>query len=102
MRYVFDAKGKAACNFLYACQLHFAKPSAYNEIYNMKNRWAKDSKLYHLFADEESSFSISDCNEAKARRDITASIFSRHNTLKMQDTIQGYVRIWCMSYCEVF
>ena len=74
-------------------QLHFAKPSVYHEIYAQKNRWSKDMKLYHIFADKESTFTIPDYERAKKRRDITTPLFSRKNVIQMQYLVQECVCI---------
>ena len=83
---------KSIFELTFRVQIHFAKPSAYHEIYNQKNRWDRDMKLYHLFADEVSTLTIPDYARAKKRRDITAPIFSRKNVLEMQHLIQRCVR----------
>ncbi|KAI0277341.1 putative cytochrome P450 [Russula aff. rugulosa BPL654] len=37
-------------------ELHFAKPTAYDEIYNLQNKWDKDYEYYRAFDMDESSF----------------------------------------------
>lgn len=58
----------------------------------MKNRWDRDMKLYHIFADEQSTLTIPDYARAKKRRDITSSFFSRKSIVDLQDRIQDCVR----------
>lgn len=72
-------------------QLHFSKPSVYEEIYNIKNRWDRDMKLYHIFADEQSTITIPDYPSAKKRRDIIMPLFSRKNIVEMQYLVQQCV-----------
>lgn len=45
-------------------------------------------KLYHIFADEESTLTIADYARAKKRRDIMSPMFSRKSVLEMQPRIQ--------------
>lgn len=72
-------------------QLHFSKPSVYNEIYNVRNRWAKDPLLYQSFAEDISTFTMSEYSEAKQRRDILLPLFSRKATIHMQDLVSDKV-----------
>lgn len=76
-------------------QLHFSKPAAYNEIYNVKNRWDRDMKLYHIFADEVSTLTIPDYARAKKRRDLTTFLFSRKNIVNMQHLVQQCLDTVC-------
>lgn len=79
-------------------QLHFAKPSVYHEIYNAKNRWTKDVSLYHMTADEKSTFSLCEYDESKKRRDITLPLFSRKSVIGTQHLIQEGVRNCLLSF----
>ncbi|GJE84155.1 cytochrome P450 [Phanerochaete sordida] len=76
-------------------QLHFSRPSAYNEIYNVKNRWDRDMALYHIFADERSTLTIPDYTTAKKRRDLTTFLFSRKNIIAMQHLVQQCLDTAC-------
>ncbi|EKM53729.1 uncharacterized protein PHACADRAFT_198150 [Phanerochaete carnosa HHB-10118-sp] len=76
-------------------ELHFAEPSAYHEIYTFKNQWDRNMKLYHYFAEEESTLTIPDYPRAKKRRDITSSLFSRKNVVDMQYLIQQCLDTAC-------
>jgi hypothetical protein len=58
----------------------------------MKNRWDRDMKLYHIFADEQSTLTIPDYTRAKKRRDITSPFFSRKSIVDLQSRIQDCVR----------
>lgn len=72
-------------------QLHFSNPHAYNEIYNVKNKWDKDTAVYRAFGMDESSACFIKYKDAKIRRDVLSPMFSRSSILKMQDLIQERV-----------
>ncbi|KAH8998100.1 putative P450 monooxygenase [Lactarius akahatsu] len=74
--------------------LHFANPHAYNEIYNVKNKWDKDTAVYRAFGMDESSACFVKYKDAKFRRDVLSPMFSRSSILKMQDLIQERVNIF--------
>lgn len=57
-------------------ELHFSNPKAYHEIYNNKNRWDKEWKLYHSFGEDRSSFGFITYKEAKERKDVLNRMFS--------------------------
>ncbi|KAH9057966.1 putative P450 monooxygenase [Lactarius deliciosus] len=71
--------------------LHFSNPHAYNEIYNVKNKWDKDTAVYRAFGMDESSACFIKYKDAKIRRDVLSPMFSRSSILKMQDLIQERV-----------
>ncbi|KAJ4362894.1 hypothetical protein N0V83_010011 [Neocucurbitaria cava] len=58
------------------CHLHFAKPNAYHAIYNNKNRWDKEARLYKSFNEDRSSFGFITYAEAKNRKDVLGRSFS--------------------------
>lgn len=58
-------------------QLHFANPKAYHEIYNNKNRWDKEERLYKSFNEDRSSFGFLTYAEAKIRKDVLNRSFSQ-------------------------
>jgi len=58
-------------------ELHFAKPTAYDEIYNARNKWDKDPRLYHSFDTAESFFAQRDYLSAKHRRALISNLFSK-------------------------
>jgi hypothetical protein len=72
-------------------QLHFANPHAYNEIYNQKNKWDKDSAVYGAFDMDQSSACFIKYEHAKPRRDVLSPMFSRASILKTQDLLQERV-----------
>ncbi|KAF2084174.1 cytochrome P450 monooxygenase-like protein [Saccharata proteae CBS 121410] len=57
-------------------ELHFADPQAYQDIYNNKNRWDKEERLYHSFNEDRSSFGFLTYREAKERKDVLNRSFS--------------------------
>jgi cytochrome P450 len=58
-------------------QLHFANPQAYHDIYNNKNRWDKEARLYKSFNEDKSSFGFLTYAEAKIRKDVLNRSFSQ-------------------------
>ena len=58
-------------------QLHFANPQAYHDIYNNKNRWDKEARLYKSFGEDRSSFGYLTYAESKIRKDVLNRSFSR-------------------------
>lgn len=75
-------------------QLHFANPHAYNEIYNVKNKWDKDPVVYGAFDMDESSACFIKYEDAKQRRDVLSPMFSRSSILQMQGLIQERVSLF--------
>ncbi|KAL6703855.1 hypothetical protein ACN47E_008989 [Coniothyrium glycines] len=57
-------------------ELHFADPNAYHDIYNNKNRWDKEARLYKSFNEDRSSFGFLTYAEAKTRKDVLSRSFS--------------------------
>lgn len=74
--------------------LHFANPHAYNEIYNQRNKWDKDTAVYRAFDMHESSACFIKYRDAKIRRDVLSPMFSRSSILKMQDLIQERANVF--------
>jgi hypothetical protein len=73
-------------------QLHFAKPSVYNEIYNSQNKWDKDYSLYRAFDLDESFFSQTDYLKSKHSRALVSNLFSKSAVTELQHLIRGQVR----------
>jgi hypothetical protein len=73
-------------------QLHFAKPTVYNEIYNSQNKWDKDYKFYRVFDSDESFMAQSDYLKAKHRRALISHMFSKRAISEIQHLIRGEVR----------
>ncbi|KAH9000790.1 putative P450 monooxygenase [Lactarius hatsudake] len=82
--------------------LHFSNPHAYNEIYNVKNKWDKDTAVYRAFGMDESSACFIKYKDAKIRRDVLSPMFSRSSILKMQDLIQERVNIFSDALAEQY
>lgn len=78
-------------NTIWYGQLHFANPHAYNEIYNVKNKWDKDPVVYGAFDMDKSSACFIKYEDAKQRRDVLSPMFSRSSILRMQGLIQERV-----------
>lgn len=57
-------------------ELHFASPQAYHDIYNNKNQWDKEARLYQSFNEDRSSFGFLTYAEAKNRKDVLNRSFS--------------------------
>ena len=73
-------------------QLHFAKPTVYNEIYNSQNKWDKDYSLYRAFDLDESFFSQTDYLKSKHSRALVSNLFSKSAVTELQHLIRGRVR----------
>ncbi|PSN70482.1 cytochrome P450 monooxygenase-like protein [Corynespora cassiicola Philippines] len=58
-------------------ELHFANPRAYHDIYNNRNRWDKEPRLYKSFNEDRSSFGFLTYAEAKVRKDVLNRSFSQ-------------------------
>lgn len=73
-------------------QLHFARPTVYDEIYNSQNKWDKDYGYYRAFDMDESTVSQTDYLKAKHHRALISNMFSRRAILDVQHLIQEQVR----------
>ncbi|OIW26308.1 putative P450 monooxygenase [Coniochaeta ligniaria NRRL 30616] len=69
-------------------ELHFAKPSAFNDIYNASSRWDKERTLYESFGEDHSSFGLRNYAEAKQRKDVLQPLFSRRSIINMQALVR--------------
>jgi cytochrome P450 len=58
-------------------ELHFSNPQTYHDIYNNKNRWDKEARLYKSFNEDRSSFGFLTYAEAKNRKDVLNRSFSQ-------------------------
>ena len=79
-------------HFRVSSQLHFARPTVYNEIYNPQNKWDKDYELYRAFDMDESFFTQTDYRKARLRRSLVSNFFSRSAISEMQHLIRDQVR----------
>jgi hypothetical protein len=73
-------------------QLHFAKPTAYDEIYNSQNKWDKDYEYYRAFDMDESSFTQSNYFISKQRRAVISNMFSKRSISELQHLVRDQVR----------
>jgi hypothetical protein len=73
-------------------QLHFARPTAYNEIYNAQNKWDKDHEFYRAFDMDEAFFTQTEYLKSKHRRGLISNFFSKGAISKMQHLIRAQVR----------
>jgi len=80
-------------------KLHFSNPQAYHDIYNNKNRWDKEWKLYHSFGEDRSSFGFITYKEAKERKDVLNRMFSSKAVEQSQGLVVEKVGI-CASKCN--
>jgi len=76
-------------------ELHFARPTVYDEIYTFKNKWEKDYGLYRAFDMDESSLTQTDYLKAKHRRTLYADKFSRKATLDVQHLVREQLDQFC-------
>jgi hypothetical protein len=82
-------------------QLHFARPTAYNEIYNTQNKWDKDYQFYRAFDTDESFFSQRDYLTAKHRRALISNLFSKTAISELHYLIREKVRsIYLLCICQ--
>ncbi|KAI0297040.1 putative P450 monooxygenase [Multifurca ochricompacta] len=82
--------------------LHFSNAAAFNDIYNNKNKWDKDYSLYRTFDMDTSAFGFVHYSDAKQRRDVLGSVFSRTSILQLQDLIQERVNVLCDALSHQF
>jgi hypothetical protein len=72
-------------------QLHFSKPTAYDEIYNSQNKWDKDYEFYRAFDMDESSFTQTSYSISKKRRAVISNMFSKRSISEIQHLIRSHV-----------
>ena len=83
-------------------QLHFARPTVYNEIYSSQNKWDKDYNLYRAFDLDESFFSQTDYLKSKHSRALVSNLFSKSAVAGLQHLIRGQVRsIYPVCECQL-
>ncbi|KAI0277356.1 putative cytochrome P450 [Russula aff. rugulosa BPL654] len=76
-------------------ELHFAKPTAYDEIYNSQNKWDKDYKFYRSFNTDEAFFTQTEYLESKHRRALFSNMFSRRAISDIQHLIRDQLDRFC-------
>ncbi|KAH4844123.1 hypothetical protein HBI24_216390 [Parastagonospora nodorum] len=79
-------------------ELHFSNPQAYHDIYNNKNRWDKESRLYKSFNEDRSSFGFLTYAEAKLRKDVLNKSFSAAAIESVENLVVEKTR----DLCDVF
>ncbi|KAI0250004.1 putative P450 monooxygenase [Lactifluus subvellereus] len=70
-------------------ELHFAKPTVYNEIYNSQNKWDKDHDYYRAFDVDESFFAKTHYHDSKHSRTLISNMFSRKAISELQHLIRN-------------
>ncbi|PGH03342.1 hypothetical protein AJ80_08702 [Polytolypa hystricis UAMH7299] len=81
-------------------QLHFARPSAYHEIYNQSIRWDKAAMQYHNFGINNALVCNLTYRNSKERKDILQPLFSRRAIISMQWLIQENADKLCRRLAE--
>ncbi|KAF3032345.1 hypothetical protein E8E12_001817 [Didymella heteroderae] len=77
-------------------ELHFASPKAYHDIYNNKNRWDKEARLYKSFGEDRSSFGFLTYTEAKV---LDAPGFTAPIVVAMDASLPVFIRF---KYSELY
>jgi len=83
-------------------ELHFSKPSVYNEIYNPQNKWDKDYQLYRAFDADQSFFTQTLYQDAKHGRSLIANLFSKRAISELQHLIRGQLDRFCDALKEQY
>ncbi|KAF8488483.1 putative P450 monooxygenase [Russula emetica] len=76
-------------------ELHFAKPTVYDEIYNLQNKWDKDYQYYRAFDMDESSFTQPNYFMAKQRRAVISNMFSKRSISEIQHLVRSQLDRFC-------
>ncbi|KAF8506098.1 cytochrome P450 [Russula emetica] len=76
-------------------ELHFARPTVYNEIYNSQNKWDKDHEYYRAFDVDESFFAQTDYLKSKHNRALISNLFSRRAISEIQRLIWTQLDRFC-------
>ncbi|KAI0291106.1 putative cytochrome P450 [Russula brevipes] len=76
-------------------ELHFARPTAYHEIYNAQNKWDKDYEFYRASDTDKSFFSQSDYLKSKHGRALISKLFSKQAISRLQHLVQGRLDCFC-------
>ncbi|KAK4630865.1 Cytochrome P450 monooxygenase yanH [Fulvia fulva] len=79
-------------------ELHFARPTAYHEIYSPSNKWDKEETVYHSFGEDRSSFGFLTYREAKQRKDVLAPLFSKCAALDLQGLVKKNIDRLCSAF----
>ncbi|KAI0791420.1 cytochrome P450 [Abortiporus biennis] len=78
-------------------ELHFSRPSAYDDIYNARNKWCKESDMYLGMSVTHKISTISTCeySQAKKKKDLLTPFFSRRSILDLQSIVQEKMEEVC-------
>ncbi|EUC34954.1 hypothetical protein COCCADRAFT_35526 [Bipolaris zeicola 26-R-13] len=79
-------------------ELHFANPQAYHDIYNNKNRWDKESRLYKSFNEDRSSFGFLTYAEAKDRKHVLNPSFSQAAIRSAESLCVDKIKALCAAF----
>ncbi|GES60586.1 putative cytochrome P450 [Aspergillus terreus] len=79
-------------------ELHFSSPAAYMDIYNMNNRWDKDPALYEAFGESDSSFGRLSYRDAKERKNVLQSLFSKKAAVQAHHLVESKVVELCKAF----
>ncbi|KAG2418560.1 hypothetical protein HFD88_001661 [Aspergillus terreus] len=79
-------------------ELHFSSPAAYMDIYNMNNRWDKDPALYEAFGESDSSFGRLSYRDAKERKNVLQSLFSKKAAVQAHRLVESKVVELCKAF----
>lgn len=79
-------------------QLHFANPKAYHDIYNNKNRWDKEARLYKSFGEDRSSFGFLTYAENKVRKDVLNRSFSQAAIDGAEKLVTEQTKALCVAF----
>ena len=76
---------------VYDFQLHFNDIRAYSDIYSVESKFTKDSNFYPCFNCDHSAFGATNPDEAKTRRGVMHTFFSRRAVLDLEGLIRQKV-----------
>jgi cytochrome P450 len=76
-------------------ELHFANPAAYNEIYNVRNKWDKDHDFYRAFDMGEAFFVQTSYLKSKHSRALVSNFFSKKSISELQQLIRNLLDQFC-------
>jgi len=76
-------------------ELHFSKPTAFNEIYSPQNKWDKDYGFYRAFDADEALFTQREYVKAKHRRGLISNMFSKKAISEIEDLVRAQVDRFC-------
>ncbi|KAF5854193.1 hypothetical protein GGP41_006990 [Bipolaris sorokiniana] len=102
--YIECIANRSFCHYLvdlharYGDILHFANPQAYHDIYNNKNRWDKEARLYKSFNEDRSSFGFLTYAEAKDRKHVLNPSFSQAAIRSAEGLCVDKIKALCAAF----